>query len=169
MFEQTDEGGDKVRSRIIMVLAGVAVAMLIGAIVMFGAFNSTPPAAPAPPPRLPNAKHAGEPDFDKNVGLVALTEKKFYTQQNMLGQKQALVTGNVRNFTSRPVLGLELRGNVYSMDGKVLATALAMPVPKRYEQISPGGNIPFAVTIDGVPDGEIGDITIDVEGLELGQ
>ena len=166
MFEQTDESVDKVRSRIIMGLAGVGVALIVAAILLFGAFDSTPPEAPKPPPGLPNAKHAGDPEFDKYNGLVAIVNKKFFTQANMLGQRQAVATGTIANFTDRTVTGVELRGNVYGAGGKVIATTLAMPVPRRFEEISPKGRIDFAITIDGVPrDGEIEDITVDLEGL----
>lgn len=169
MFEQTDEGGDKVRSRIIMVLAGVAVALIIGAIVLFGAFDTRPPDPPRPQPRLAEAKHAGDPEFDKNSGLVALVNKQFYTQANVLGQRQAVITGTIANFADKPVVGVELRGKVYGPGGKVVATALAIPVPRLYEQIPPKGNVPFSVTIDGVPNGELEDMTIEVEGLAMGQ
>jgi hypothetical protein len=166
MFEQTDESVDKVRSRIIMGLAGVAVALIVGAILLFGAFDSTPPEAPQPPPGLPDAKHAGDPEFDKYIGLVAVVNKKFFTQANMLGQRQAVCTGTIANFTDRTVTGVELRGTVYGAGGKVIATTLAMPVPRRFESISPKGRVDFAITIDGVPrEGEIEDITVDLEGL----
>lgn len=170
MFEQTDDRDDKVRSRIILVVAGVGVAAIIAGIMLFGALRpSASPDAPPPPPGLPNAKHAGDPEFDQYVGLVALTEKKFFTQANMLGQVQAVMTGNIRNFNDRPVAGIELKGVVLGPDGKVLASAIAMPVPKRYEQIPAKGNIPYAVTVDGVPSNQpLDDMQIEVVGLVMG-
>jgi hypothetical protein len=169
MFEQTDDRDDKIRTRIIMVLAGIGVALIIGGIIVFGMFQPTPsPDAPKAPVGLPEAKHAGDPDFDKNVGLVALTEKKFFTQANMLGQRQAVMTGNIRNFTDKTIIGIELKGTVLGANNKVMAAAIAMPVPRRYDQIRSKGNIPYAVTVDGVPDGEIEDMTIEVVGLVLG-
>lgn len=169
MFEQTDDSTDKVRSRILMALAGLGVALAIGAIVIYGMIQgpaqATHPDAPPPPQGLPNAKHAGDPEFDKNSGLVALVNKKFFTQANMLGQRQAVATGTIANFSDKTVVGVELRGRVLGANGVELATTLAMPVPKRYEKISPKGNVEFAVTIDGVKDGEIEDITIEIEGL----
>jgi len=170
MFEQSDDSVDKTRSRIIMVLAGVGVAALLGGLLLFGRFNSEPPAAPPPPPRLANAKHAGDPEFDKYNGLVAIVNKKFFTQSNMLGQRQAVIQGTLANFSDKPVLGVELRGTVLGAGGTVMATTLAMPVPKKYDQIPPRGSVAFAVTVDGVPaEGEIEDITIAVEGLVMGQ
>jgi hypothetical protein len=170
MFEQTDASVDKTRSRIIMVLAGIGVALIIAAIAIFGAFDSRPPEAERPPPGIPGAKHAGDPEFEQYSRLVAIVNKKFYTQANMLGQRQAVATGTVANFTDKTVLGIELRGTVYGEGGKVMATTVAMPVPRRYESISPKGSIPFAITIDGVPrDGEIEDITVELEGLVMGQ
>jgi hypothetical protein len=169
MFEQSDERDDKVRSRIIVAVAGIGVAAIIGAIVLYGALRpATSSDAPKAPPSLPNAKHAGDPEFDHNVGLVALTEKKFFTQANMLGQVQAVMTGTIRNFNDRPVVGIELRGIVLGPDGKVIASAIAMPVPKRYDQIPPKGNVPYAVTVDGVPNGQIDDMQIEVVGLVMG-
>lgn len=170
MFQQSDERDDKVRSRLILVVAGIGVAAIIGAIMLFGALQpSQTPDAPKPPPGLANAKHAGDPEFDQNVGLVALTEKKFFTQANMLGQVQAVMTGNIRNFNDRPVVGIELKGTVLGTDGKVLASAIAMPVPRRYDQIPPKGNIPYAVTVDGVPTNQpLDDMQIEVVGLVMG-
>ena len=169
MFEQADDRDDKVRSRMIMVLSGVAVALIIGGIVVFGLLQPAPtPNAPRAPQGLPNAKHAGDPEFDRNVGLVSLTERKFYTQANMLGQRQAVMTGNIRNFNDRPVIGVELKGVVLGPNEKVLAEAIAMPVPRRFDRIPARGNIPYAVTVDGVPDGEIEDMRIEVVGLIMG-
>jgi len=170
MFEQTDDSVDKTRSRVIMGLAGVGVALIVGAILLFGSFDSTPPEAPQPPPGIPNAKHAGDPEFEKYNGLVAIVNKKFFTQANMLGQRQAVCTGTIANFTDKTVTGVELRGNVYGTGGKILATTLAMPVPRRFETISPKGRIDFAITIDGVPrEGEIEDITVELEGLAVAE
>lgn len=170
MFEQTDETVDKTRSRIIMALAGLGVAMLLAALLLFGRFNSEPPAEPPPPPRLANAQHAGDPDFDKYSGLVAIVNKKFFTQSNMLGQRQAVIQGTLANFSDRPLVGVELRGTVLGVGGAVMATTVAMPVPKKYNQVPPKGSVPFAVTVDGVPaEGEIEDITIALEGLVMGQ
>jgi hypothetical protein len=170
MFEQTDDRDDKVRSRMIMVLSGVGLALLIGAILIFGAFQSKQEAeAPRAPQGLPNAKHAGDPEFDKNVGLVALTEREFFTTANMLGQRQALMRGNIRNFNDKPVVGVERKGTVLGANGKVMATAIAMPVPRRFDRIPAKGSIPYSVTVDGVPDGEIEDMTVEVVGLDMGE
>lgn len=153
-----------------MVVAGVGVALIIAAIAWYGAMQPATPEAPTPQKGLPNAKHAGDPEFDKYSGLVVLVNKKFFTQGNLLGQKQALIQGEIANFSDRPVVGIELRGTVYGTGGTVLATALALPVPKKFDQIPAKGQIPFAVTVDGVPrDGQIDDITIQIEGLEMGQ
>jgi hypothetical protein len=171
MFEQADGHDDKVRTRILIVLSGVGVALIIGAIALFGAYRSSapPPDAPRAPQGLPDAKHAGDPEFDKNIGLVTLTEKTFYTQANMLGQRQALMKGKILNFNDKPVVGIELRANVLGANGKVMATTIAMPVPKRFEQVPARGSVEYSVTVDGVPDGEIEDMTIDVVGLVMGQ
>ena len=105
MFEQSDESVDRVRSRIIMVLAGVAVAVLLGALLLFGRFQDTPPEAPPPPPQLENALRAGDPEFEKYTKQVVLLNTEFFTQSNMLGQRQAVIRG-VRGATTAGNLGL---------------------------------------------------------------
>lgn len=166
MFQSTGEGGDKSRTRVIMAAAAVAVVLIFGAVLFWGSCSpSARDQAPAPM-GLPNAKRAGDPEFDKYKGLVSLVNRKFYTQANMLGQNQALATGDIMNFTDRTVTGVELRGNVLGKDGQVKATVLATPVPKIHPQISPNKSVEYTVTIDGAPPtSEIDDITIDVEGL----
>ena len=84
--------------------------------------------------------------------------------------KTSLAKGEIANFTGRVILGVELRGKVIGKDGSVLATVLASPVPKVYEKISPGGSVPYNVTIDGVPQkAELDDITLELEGLVFGE
>ena len=168
MFEQSDESVDRVRSRIIMVLAGVAVAVLLGALLLFGRFQDTPPEAPPPPPQLENALRAGDPEFEKYTKQVVLLNTEFFTQSNMLGQRQAVIRGQIANFTERTVTGVELRGTVVGENGVVMATTLALPVPRKFDQIGPKGSVPFAVTVDGVPaKGTIEDITINLVGLSF--
>ncbi len=170
MFSNTEDSGDKNRTRAIMVAAGFLVVALAAAIITYSAWSGPDPgAAPVQSAGLPNAKRAGDPEFEKYKGLVSLVNKKFFTQANMLGQRQALAKGEIANFTGRVILGVELRGKVFGKDGSVLATVLASPVPKVYEKISPGGSVPYSVTIDGVPQkAELDDITIELEGIVFG-
>ena len=170
MFEQPDTAADKGRSRAILLIAGVAMIVIVAGVIFYSSRQPAQQPSASAQAGLPNARHAGDPVFDKNVGLVSLVNKKFFTQANMLGQRQAIANGTIANFTDKPVLGIELRGRVIGADGKEMATVLAMPVPKLFDKISPRGQIPFTVTIDGVPkDGEIADITIEVEGLVMGE
>lgn len=171
MFTNTEDSSDKTRTRAIVVGAGLFVVAIASVMFACRSGQQAPgPGASAPAPGLPNAKRAGDPDFDRNRGLVSLVNKKFFTQANMLGQRQAVAKGDVANFTDRVVTGVELRGKVIGKDGAVVAQVLAMPVPKVYEKIRPGGSVPFTVTIDGVPAGvEIEDITIELEGLVFGE
>ncbi len=171
MFSNTEDAGNRNRTWTIMIVAAAAVVLVGAAALLLGVFQgSGAGSAPVQAQGLPNAKRAGDPEFEQNKGLVGLVNKKFYTQANMLGQRQALAKGEIVNFTGRVILGVELRGKVIGKDGTVLATALAMPVPKVYEKISPGGSIPYSVTIDGVPQkAELDDMTLELEGLVLGE
>jgi hypothetical protein len=170
MFQNSEGSVDKGRTWMIMAAAAVVVVIAAVAIVMWSSRPSSPSDQPAPKKGLPNAKHAGDPEFDQEKGLVSLVNKKFFTQANMLGQTQAVATGDVMNFTRKTVVGVELRGNVIGKDGQVKATVLAIPVPKVHAQIAPGKSIPYTVTIDGAPPpSEIDDITLEVEGLVFGE
>lgn len=168
MFQNGNDGAEKGRSRMIMAAAAVAVVLIFGAVLLWGTFSPEPP-APLPAERgLPNAKHAGDPDFEKNKGLVSLVNKKFFTQANMLGQNQALATGDIMNFTDKTLTGVELRGSVIGKDGQVKATTLAAPVPRVHQQIAPNKSVAYTVRIDGAPPThEIDDITVEVVGLEF--
>lgn len=170
MFSNTEDAGDKNRTRAIMVAAGFLVVAIAAVIITYSAQRGPDPTVPVKEIGLPNAKRAGDPEFEKYKGLVSLVNKKFFTQSNMLGQRQALAKGEIANFTGRVILGVELRGKVIGKDGSVLATVLASPVPKVYEKISPGGSVPYSVTIDGVPQkAELDDITLELEGLVFGE
>ncbi len=171
MFSNTEDTGDKNRTRAIMVAAGFLVVAVAAVIITYSARSGPgPDAAPVQSAGLPNAKRAGDPEFEKYKGLVSLVNKKFFTQANMLGQRQALAKGEIANFTGRVILGVELRGKVIGKDGSVLATVLASPVPKVYEKISPNGSVPYSVTIDGVPQkAELDDITLELEGIVFGE
>ncbi len=167
MFSNTEDTGHKNRTRAIMLAAGLLVVAVAAVIIVYSARQAPEPgAAPAQSQGLPNAKRAGDPEFEKYKGLVSLVNKKFFTQANLLGQRQALAKGDIANFTDRVILGVELRGKVIGKDGSVLATVLASPVPKVYEKILPGGSVPYSVTIDGVPQkAELDDITLELEGI----
>ena len=113
MFSNTEDTGHKNRTRAIMLAAGLLVVAVAAVIIVYSARHAPEPgAAPAQAQGLPNAKRAGDPDFEKYKGLVSLVNKKFFTQANMLGQRQALAKGDIANFTDRVILGVELRGKV---------------------------------------------------------
>ncbi len=166
MFENTQDGVDKGRSRMIMIVAAVVVVLAAGAFALLGSLGPSEAEQAPVQQGLPNARRAGDPEFDKHKGLVSLMNKKFFTQANMLGQTQALATGEIMNFTDRTITGIELRGKAIGKDGEVKATALATPVPKIFPKVSPGNSVKFTVTIDGTPPpDQLDDITVDVEGL----
>ncbi len=167
IFQAAENKEDKGRARLVMAVVGLIVALVgAGVIYLSTIWGPDPGDLPAPQAGLPGASHAGEPVFEKYHTLVQLADKKYFTAANLLGQTQAMARGKILNMSDKTVTGVELRGKVIGKQDKVLATALAAPVPRKIPSIPPKGTVEFNVTIDGIPRGEeIMDITVEIEGL----
>jgi hypothetical protein len=170
MFDQAQaQRGDTGRSRALIAIFGVVLALVVAGALAYSRFSPEPePTVAAPQRGLENAVRAGNPEFDGLVKVVQLRDLQKQTARNLLGQHIGILKGQIANMSDKTITGIELRGNAYGMDSKVVATSLALPVPRVRESIPPHSTMPFTVTIDAIPDPKkVADMTVDIEGLEV--
>jgi len=173
MFTESTQQGESARTKTLLVAFGLLIAVALVAVVLYSKL------APAPEPGKPivrglqNAHRAGDPTFDRYKKLIRLENPNYFTSKNMLGQILASGTGRIVNTSDKAIVGLELTGTVYGKDNKVLATDVALPVPKVRTRLAPQEHMQVTVAIDSLPngtkDGDLYDITIEVTGLEFEQ
>jgi hypothetical protein len=169
MFEQAKDRVDTGRSRVLLIAFGVVVALVVVGVLLSSRCSSVPVSNDVTPRGLANASRAGDPVFDKYKLLVQLQKKEYFTQANMLGQLSAFGKGRLVNLSDKTITGVELRGNVVGAENKLLATTVAIPVPRVKESIPPRGSMEYTVNIQNVPNGikekDIYDINVELEGL----
>jgi hypothetical protein len=170
MFDQAEGRREAAgRSRALIVIFGIVLALVAAGALAYSRYS--PAAAPAPPdaPRgLANGIKAGDPQFDSLVKVIQLRDVQKQTAKNLLGQHIGILRGQIANMSDKTITGIALRGNAYGMDSKVVATAIALPVPRLRDSIPPQSTMPFTVTIDAIPDPKkVADMTVDIEGLEI--
>ena len=168
MFEPTDQQAqDAGRSKALIGIFVVVAVLAAAGVFAYSRFSPPPePAEVEAPKSLPNALRAGDPTFDAVVKVVQLNNIEKATAGNMLGQHQAIIQGQLVNMSEKTIKGIELRGNVYDMKSQVVATTVAIPIPKLRDALPPKSTMPFTVMVDGAPPpSKIADITVDIEGL----
>lgn len=171
MFSQSGDREDAGRSRVVLIVFAVAIAALVGGVVLFSKLAPAPAASSPTARGLANGVHAGDPTYERYSKLVRLDKQEYYTSSNMLGQMLASGTGTLINTSDKTLTGVELTGTVIGKGDKVLATAIALPVPRVRATLPPQGSMPFTVAIDGLPKdtkkSDIVDIRVVLTGLEM--
>jgi hypothetical protein len=170
MFTESAGQDESGRTKVLLVAFGVLIAVALVGVLLYSRVAPAPDPAAAPAQRgLENALRAGDPTFERYRKLVRLENQDYFTSKNMLGQILASGTGRIVNTGDRALVGVELTGTVYGKDSKVLATSIALPVPRVRERLDPQERMQFTVAIDGIPngtrEGDLWDIRVELTGL----
>ena len=116
--------------RTIFIIAGVVAVLLAVGLIVF--LKTRPePAVPgtAPDPKLEDGLRAGSPEFEKTRDLIKLDEPIADYANSISGDVQMTLATTVRNFTGRTISGLEMRGSVTGLDGKLIKERTKIVIP----------------------------------------
>lgn len=117
--------------RTIFIIAGVAaVVIAVGLIVFLKTRPEPKPGGLPVEPRLEGGLRAGSPEFDKAVELIKVNDPPDAEYRNSIsGDVQMDLATTVRNFTGHTIAGLEMRGTVTGLDGKLLKERTKIVIP----------------------------------------
>jgi hypothetical protein len=117
--------------RTIFIIAGVVAAVVAVGLIYF--LKTRPEPKPGGLPveeKLEGGLRAGSPEFDKARDLLKLDEPPIADYSNSLaGDVQMRLATTVRNFTGRTITGLEMRGSVTGLDGKLIKDRTKIVIP----------------------------------------
>jgi hypothetical protein len=173
MFTDSAQGDESNRTRVLLFAFGILVAIALVAVLLYSKLAPAPSAGVPVERGLETAVRAGDPTYDKYHKLVRLENLNYFTSKNMLGQILASGTGRLVNTTDKVLVGVELTGTVYGKDNKVLASAIALPVPKVRPRLAPQETMQITVAIDdlanGTKEADLYDIRIELTGLQFAE
>lgn len=116
--------------RTIFIIAGViAVAVAVGLIYFLKTRPEPKPGGLAPEPKLEGSLRAGSPEFDNARDLIKLDEPIADYANSLSGDVQMTLATTVRNFTGHTITGLEMRGSVTGLDGKLIKDRTKIVIP----------------------------------------
>ena len=129
----TSESGrrdaDGPRKTIFIIAGAVAVLLAVGLIVFLKTRPAPQVPGTAPDPKLEGGLRAGSPEFDKDRDLIKLDEPIADYANSISGDVQMTLATTVRNFTGRTINGLEMKGSVTDLDGKLIKERTKIVIP----------------------------------------
>lgn len=162
MFEQPRENVEKDRSRLVVIISGVAVGAVILLIVLVSSFCKSGG----------RFEMAG-PDSDEfkayaNNIKIELVDK--FEGERDLGKpvRYARLVCNVTNTGDKTLVGLQLKGTAYGFNNESLREKVTTYIPGPHRELDPGEMIRVELTMEPIPDpATIMDFKVEVAGLKL--
>jgi hypothetical protein len=149
----------------------VIVVAIVAAIAIAGLFYLLMRAgknAGGPPTRLADAIRPGSPDWEKYSKLIALDAPEADEAGRALGDIVMTLHTTVRNFTGKPITGLEIRAAVVDHQGNAVRERYVVVVPAREPELGPNRTLPVNVVLDGMTETtDRANIKIEVTGFRL--
>jgi hypothetical protein len=172
LFEQPAGSVEKDRSRLIMLISGVAVFVVIGLIMVQqmcyrGGVKT-------------EFARAGSAEFDsyREKLVISYTDRK--TGERMTGSRYASIKCKVENAGDKSIVALQLRMATVGFDGNTHRRKDGIPVEKFVtvipsqltgrESLEPDEAMDIELNLEPIPDpdsGEIMDIIVEVVGLKV--
>ncbi len=100
---------------------------------------------------LAGAFREGSPEFAEHTkGLVIQTDENSTTQSpTAFGTIVMFLGANIKNYTGKNIVGLEVRASVVDQLGKPIREKTLIVVPKQEKQLAPDSKIYVNVRMDG--------------------
>lgn len=182
MFEQPVGNVEKDRSRMIIIISGIAVFVVIGVIIMYHLLSS--------PTQRTELVGPGATEYDSYIENVKISNINMTTGKrlnNYFGRIRCIV----QNTGDRTITGLRLRGVAIGYtDAPVdfplkdmtpsqlddflkprpeakLNEKIVTPIPLRVSELPPGQTLDIDLNIEPIPDMSPMDMVIQVIGLKL--
>jgi hypothetical protein len=147
MFE--DEIKPKSRSSKYLIIAFAFAALIVGGAIVFLLLRPT--VQDVENGYLEGAYREGSPEFEKYTkGLVIETNENSALQSpTALGTIVMLLGANLKNYTGKTIVGLEIRASVIDQKGNTVRDKTVIVVPKQQPILSPDEKMYVNVRIDG--------------------
>lgn len=154
------------RRNMVIVVAIVAAIAIAG---LFYVLMRASKSAGGPPTRLADAIRPGTPDWDKYSKLIALDAPEADVAGRALGDIVMTLHTTVRNFTGRPITGLEIRAAVVDHQGNAVRERHVVVVPTLEQlELGPNKTLLVNVMLDGMTDTtDRANIKMEVTGFKL--
>ena len=128
--ESRRDGADGPRRTIFIIAGAVAVLLAVGLIVFLKTRPEPKPGGLPVEQRLEDGLRAGSPEFDKARDLIKIDDPPDAEYANSIsGDVQMNLATTVRNFTGHTITGLEMRGTVTGLDGKLIKERTKIVIP----------------------------------------
>ncbi|HKQ04456.1 MAG TPA: hypothetical protein VJ464_04960 [Blastocatellia bacterium] len=158
MFEQPAGKVEKDRSRMIMLMSGIAVLAVIALVVIVTSMSKKQ--APL------EFARAGTPEFDSYIGSVKVSgiEKRKGERLNVFYGRFIFTLENAGN---RTINGLQMRMAAIDMNAQVVKEKLITVIPTLREPLGPGQSARLDLSFEPIPNpDELQDMTIEVYSLK---
>jgi len=158
MFEQPAGKVEKDRSRMIMLMSGIAVLAVIALVVIVTSMSKKQ--APL------EFARAGAAEFDSYIGSVKVSgiEKRKGERLNVFYGRFIFTLENAGNQT---INGLQMRMAAIDMNGQVVKEKIITVIPTLREPLGPGQSARLDLSFEPIPNpDELQDMTIEVYSLK---
>jgi hypothetical protein len=162
MFEQPRENVEKDRSRLVVIISGIAVGAVILLIVLVTSFCKSGGRIEIAGP--------GSDEFNGYVNNIKIELVDKREGERDLGKivKYARLICHVTNTGDKNLIGLQLKGVAIGMSNEVLREKVATIIPGAHGELEPGEMIRVEVSMEPIPDpATIQDFKVEVAGLKL--
>ena len=164
---ENDTGGERDRSRALLIVGAIATLMLA---LMITALTMSKPTSEK---EVENMVRAGSAEFDayKNKVVLEVNPDSKMVYPNMIGMWQLAVTATLSNRGDRELTGIEVTGKMINLEDKVIAHTSVRPIPRiQSAPLKPGESITVKVKVDApakITEGEVKDILMELSGLRF--
>src|SRR5689334_6236335 len=158
MFEQPAGKVEKDRSRVVMLLSGVAVLAVIVLVILVTSFSRKQ--APL------EFARPGTPEFDSYAQTIKLTniEKRKGERLNVYYGRFLLTLENAGDKT---LIGLQVRMAAIDMNKAVVGEKIVTVIPTIREPLAPGQSARLDLSFEPIPNpDELQDMTVEVYSLK---
>ena len=162
MFEQSKENVEKDRSRLVVLISGIAVAAVILLIVLVSSFCKSGG-------RFEMAGPESE-EFKANANniKVELVDKLWGERELGKVVKYARLICHVTNTGDKRLVGLQLKGTAIGMSNEVLREKVITYIPGPHRELEAGERIRVELSMEPIPDvSTIQDFKVEVVGLKV--
>jgi hypothetical protein len=162
MFEQSKENVEKDRSRLVVLISGIAVAAVILLIVLVSSFCKSGGRFEMAGPESDEFK-----GYVNNV-KVELVDK--FVGERELGKlvKYARLVCHVTNTGDKTLAGLQLKGIALGFNNETLRDKVTTYIPGPHGELDPGEMIRVEITMEPIPEpATIMDFKVEVAGLKV--
>lgn len=163
MFEKPADTPEKDRSRLIMLLSGIAVLVVIALIILATSLGVGDGKKPIEMAR------AGSPEFDSYSPFLKVTiiDKR---AGERLNNKYGRIICNVQNLGDQTLEGLQVRGVALGFNNEVYKEKILTPVPQQEETLAPNQRIDIDLYLEPIPDpSQVMEMTVQLHGLKIKQ